>query len=155
MRNRDLFEVQRPFSPVQWAALIGSLVVLVWSVPGLIVNPDFAVGDDATAETVLGVDMNGWHAVSGFLIAIPGLLVASRPHLAALFVVFAASGLLATAVWAFLDTQVAGGLFSFPNNERDALFHIGTSAIFLAGAANYWLGWPAGNRRLTEPEDAG
>ena len=137
--NESLFEKRRPFTPVQWAALAGSLVVLVWSIPGLIVNPDFATGDSATSERVLGVDMNGWHAVSGFLIAVPGLLVASRPHLAAVFNLFAAGGLLATAVWAFLDTQVAGGLFAFPNNEADAFFHIGTSAIFLAGAAHYYL----------------
>ena len=106
---------------------------------GLIVNPDFAVGDDATAETVLGVDMNGWHAVSGFLIAVPGLLVATRPYLAAVFSLFAAGGLIATGVWALFDTQVAGGLFSFPNNETDAFFHFGVSAIFLAGAAHYFL----------------
>jgi Domain of unknown function (DUF4383) len=140
MTRAELFEVQRPFSPVQWAAVLGSLVVLVWSIPGLIVNPDFAIGDSATSETVLGVDMNGWHAVSGFLVAVPGLLVASRPHLAAPFCVAAAGGLLATALWAFLDTQVAGGLFSFPNNETDAFFHIGTSAIFIGGAAHYYLG---------------
>ena len=79
MATADTFAVQRPFTPVQWATVIGSLVVLLWSIPGLIVNPDFAIGDDATSEVVLGVDMNGWHAVSGFLIAIPGLLVASRP----------------------------------------------------------------------------
>jgi hypothetical protein len=139
MATADVFAVRRPLSPVQWSAVLGSLVVLVWSVPGLIVNPDFAIGDSATAERVLGVDMNGWHAVSGFLVAIPGLLVATRPYLAAYFVLFAAGGLIATAVWAFMDTQVAGGLFSFPNNETDAFFHIGTSAIFLAGAAHYFL----------------
>ena len=118
---------------------MGSLAVLVWSVPGLIVNPDFAVGDSASAERVLGVDMNGWHAVSGFLIAVPGLLVATRPYLAAVFSVFAAGGLIATGVWALFDTQIAGGLFSFPNNETDAFFHFGVSAIFLAGAAHYFL----------------
>ncbi len=126
-------------APVGWAAIIGSLAVLVWSIPGLIINPDFAVGDSATSEVWLGVDMNGWHAVSGFLIAIPGLLVATRPPLAALFCVAAAAGLLATAVWAFFDTQVAGGLFSFPNNEADAFFHIGTSLIFVTGAAHYYV----------------
>jgi hypothetical protein len=138
MATTDTFAVQRPSTPVQWAAVVGSLVVLLWSVPGLIVNPDFAVGDDATAERVLGVDMNGWHAVSGFLIAVPGLLVATRPHLAAVFVLFAAGGLIATAVWALVETQLAGGLFYFPHNETDAFFHLGTSAIFLAGAAHYY-----------------
>lgn len=126
-------------APVQWAAIVGSIAVLVWSVPGLIVNPDFATGDSATAERVLGVDMNGWHAVSGFLVAIPALLVAGRPHLAAVFISLAAGGLIATAVWALVETQVAGGLFYFPNNETDALLHFGTSLIFVAGAAHYFL----------------
>lgn len=137
--EQAMFEVQRPFAPVQWAAVLGALAVLVWSVPGLIVNPDFAVGDSATSERVLGVDMNGWHAVSGFLVAIPALVLAPRPHLVAVFVVLAAGGLIATAVWALLSTQVAGGLFYFPNQETDALLHFGTSAIFLAGAAHYYL----------------
>lgn len=135
----DVFAVQRPFSPVQWSAILGAVAVLVWSVPGLIVNPDFAIGDSATAERVLGVDMNGWHAVSGFLVAIPALLVATRPYLAAVYVTFAAGSLIATGVWALLETKVAGGLFYFPNNEMDALLHFGTSTIWLAGAAHYFL----------------
>lgn len=36
-------------------------------------------------------------------------------------------------------TQVAGGLFYFPNNNADALLHFGTSAIFVCGAAHYYL----------------
>jgi hypothetical protein len=83
--------------------------------------------------------MNGWHALSGVLVAIPGLLVATRPYLAAIFVSAAAASLIATGVWALLDTQVAAGLFYFPNNEADALLHFGTSAIFVAGAAHYFL----------------
>jgi Domain of unknown function (DUF4383) len=113
--------------------------VLVWSVPGLIVNPDFAVGDAASSERVLGVDMNGWHAVSGFLVAVPAFLLLTRPHLEAVFLLFAAGGLIATAIWALIDTQVAGGLFSFPNQETDALLHFATSTIFLAGAGHYFL----------------
>ena len=46
---------------------------------------------------------------------------------------------MATGVWALLENQVAAGLFYFPNNEADALLHFGTSAIFLAGAAHYYL----------------
>jgi Domain of unknown function (DUF4383) len=132
-------ELHRPLRPVQWSAILGSLAVLVWSVPGLIVNPDFAVGESATSERVLGVDMNGWHALSGFLVAGPGLLAALKPSWSALFNLAAAGSLIATAVWALLDTQVAGGLFYFPHGEADALLHLGTSAIFLAGAAHYFL----------------
>jgi hypothetical protein len=52
--HHALFEAQRPLSPVQWSAILGSIAVLVWSVPGLIANPDFSIGDSATAERVLG-----------------------------------------------------------------------------------------------------
>ena len=128
---------ERPLSGGQRAAIIGSCLVLVWSIPGLIVNPDFSVGDAATSELVLGVDMNGWHAVSGFLVAIPGLIAASRAQLAFVFNVFAAASLIATGIWALLSTQVAGGLFYFPNGVGDALLHFGTSAVFIAGAISY------------------
>lgn len=137
--RQDLFAVQRPFAPVQWAAVLGALGVLLWSVPGLVVNPDFAVGDDATAERVLGVDMNGWHAVSGFLVAIPALVLAPRPHLVARFMPLAAGGLIATAVWALFSPHVAGGLFYLPNQVTDAVLHLAVSAVFLAGAAHYVL----------------
>ena len=130
---------ERPFAPVQWAALAGSVAVLVWSVPGLIANPDFAVGDAATSERVLGVDMNGWHAVSGFLVAIPGFVAMLRASWAAPFCLAAAGSLLATAVWAVLDEQPLAGLFYFPNGAADALLHLVTSSIFLAGALSYYL----------------
>jgi len=146
-RRETIFEVRRPLSPVGWAAILGSIAVLFWSIPGLIVNPDFATGDAATAERVLGVDMNGWHALSGFLVVIPVLLALGRPYMTALLVTAAAGGLIATAIWALLDAQVAGGLFYFPNNETDALLHFGTSAIFLAGAAHYFVR-ERGPRRL-------
>lgn len=131
--------MKTPLSSAGRAAVAGSLLVLVWSVPGLIVNPDFATGDAATAERVLGVDMNGWHAVSGFLVALPGLLVARRADAAALFDVAAAGSLIATGVWALLDSQAAFGLFSFPHGGADALLHFATSTVFLAGAAHWYV----------------
>jgi len=121
--------------PMQAAALIGGLAVLAWSVGGLIVNPDFATGGSATSEKVLGSDMNGWHALSGFLVAVPALLLLrGRPRTLALFLMVAAGSLTATALWALVETRPAGGLFYFPNNEVDALLHLGVSAIFVAGA---------------------
>jgi hypothetical protein len=136
--ERGLFEAKTPLAPVQWAAIVGSVAVLVWSVPGIIINPDFATGDAATSEVVLGVDMNGWHALSGFLIAIPGFFAALRREWSALFCLAAAGGLVATAIWALGSTEVAAGLFYFPHNEADAVLHFGTSAIFLAGASHYY-----------------
>jgi hypothetical protein len=124
---------------VQLSAILGALVILVWSVPGLIVNPDFATGGSATSKIVLGVDMNGWHALSGFLVAIPVLWAAMSPQRAAIFVPFAAASLLATAVWALISAHPAAGLFYFPHGDTDALLHVLTSSIFLAGAAHYLI----------------
>jgi hypothetical protein len=135
----NLLTPERPLQPVQWAAILGSVAVLVWSVPGLILNPDFYVGDSASSVRVLGVDMNGWHAVSGFLVAIPGFYAALRRSWSGLFCLGAAAGLLSTALWATLSTRVAAGLFYFPHGDADALLHLGTSAIFLAGAAHYYI----------------
>jgi hypothetical protein len=123
----------RTLTAAGWAAVLGSLAVLLWSIPGLIINPDFATGAAATSERVLGVDMNGWHAVSGFLVAIPGLLVARRADLAPVFCLAAAGSLYATGVWALLSTSVAGGLFVFPHNGADAVLHFVTASVFLAG----------------------
>jgi hypothetical protein len=135
--DNSLLAPTRSLTPVGWAAVIGSLTVLLWSIPGLIINPDFGIGDDATSKLVLGVDMNGWHAVSGFLVAIPGLLVARRPYLAAVFCAASATSLIATAIWAVAEEHAVGGLFFFPNATGDALLHIATSLIFVAGAVSY------------------
>lgn len=116
-------------------ALVGCGMILVWSIAGLIVNPDFAIGDEATSELVLAVDMNGWHAVSGFLIVVPVLLVLNNEALFPWVAIAATVGLFATAVWAALSRYVAGGLFYFPNPEGDVFFHILTGSIFAAAAA--------------------
>ena len=76
-----------------------------------------------------------------------------NPYPAAVFVALAAASLAATGIWALLDTQLAGGLLYFPNNETDALLHFGTSTIFLAGAAHYFLiETRAARRRPRRPE---
>ena len=142
----------RRIEPVQWSALLGALGVLLWSVPGLFVNPDFATGDAATSKIVLGVDMNGWHAVSGFLVAIPALWFATRPYRAAVFVPLAAASLMATAVWGLLDTRPAAGLFYFPHGQTDAWLHFGVAAVFLAGFGHYVL--TRGSRSTVAASDA-
>jgi len=142
--------VRTGLTAVGWATILGGITILAWSIPGLIINPDFSIGDDATSKIVLGGDMNGWHAVSGFLVAIPGFLVARRPPIAALFCLAAAGSLLTTALWAVLSEHPAGGLFYFPNGGTDALLHVFTSSIFLTGAALYHRG----ARRVGSPQRA-
>src|SRR4051812_9325272 len=77
----------------------------LWSLAGLIANPDFATGDAATSVQVLGVDFNGWHAVSGLLIFIPGMYLARRDDWARLFAIVAIPSIAIPGVWALLDNQ--------------------------------------------------
>lgn len=126
-----------PLAPVQTAAITGSLIVLAWSLAGMIANPDFAIGEEATSKLVLGVDMNGWHALSGILLGATGLLAGARAGLAFVFACAAAATLVATGVWALLSEQVLGGLFYFPNAAGDAVLHFATSAVFIAGIASH------------------
>jgi hypothetical protein len=137
--------VTRRLAPAQWSAVLGAATILVWSIPGLLLNPDFATGDAATAKTVLGVDMNGWHALSGFLVAVPALLAARRADWAGAVDLATAASLIATAIWALASTRLAFGLFSFPHHEADALLHLATASIFLVGG----LQWLLARRRVS------
>lgn len=133
----------------QKSAIAGCVVILLWSIAGLIVNPDFAIGDEATSKLVLGVDMNGWHAVSGFLVVVPVLAVLRNEELLPWVMLAAAAGLFATAGWALFSEYPAGGLFYFPNRVGDVLLHLGTTAIFAYGA---WVGL---SRRAADHPAAG
>ena len=126
------FAARLPF--IRWAVLAISLALLAWSVAGLIANPDFATGEQATAEQVLFIDFNGWHALSGIALAAPGLLAWRRASWSLLFAVAAAAALAATGVWALLDTSPAG-VVAFPNNEADALLHFAFAVLYGAAAA--------------------
>lgn len=127
------------FTVCELCAIAGSAAVLLWSIPGLFVNPDFSIGDDLTSETWLWVDMNGWHGVSGFLVVVPVLLSLGRQPLLSWVMIAAVLGLMTTAVWAMFSSDVAFGLFVFPNQATDAFFHVLVSSIFAAGVAHYRL----------------
>ena len=102
---------------------------LGWAIAGLIAEPSFEFGEGAPTETVLWVDFNGVHALSGFLLFGPGLLFATRKPWALMYAFAAAGALIVTGVWALASTAPAS-VFSFPNNERDAVLHIGTGVLF-------------------------
>ena len=114
----------------QKAVLAICVFQIGWAVAGFIAEPTFATGSDAPTERVLGVDFNGWHALSGLLLFGPGLIAALRAELAVLYSWAAAGALIATGVWALLSNQVAY-FFTFPNNEADAVLHLATGGLFL------------------------
>lgn len=102
---------------------------LGWALAGFIAEPSLDFGNGAATETVLWVDFNGVHALSGLLLFGPGLIFASRPAWALLYAFAAAGALLVTGLWALASTQPAH-VFSFPNNERDAVLHLATGLLF-------------------------
>jgi hypothetical protein len=113
-----------------FAIWIGLLTVLSGLV-GLAINPDFAVGDDATAESFLGVDWNGWHGVAAILVGVPGLAIAWFPGLAIPYLAYRAVTDAAVGLWAALDDRPLGVLF-LPTNG-DAIFHVAVAGVATLG----------------------
>lgn len=97
---------------------------------GLMANPDFSLGADATSVQVFGVDFNGWHAVSGFLVWGPGLIAYRRDELAVPYVWAVIIVLLITSVWTQFSERPAW-VFYFPHPTGDTILHVG-SAVILA-----------------------
>ncbi len=118
----------------QKGVVVLSVAMLAWSLAGLIAEPSFSTGASAPTERVLGVDFNGIHAISGFLLFGPAFFFALRPTWAVLYALYVAGALVITGVWALLDTQPAY-VFTFPNNSSDGIFHLATASAFLAVAA--------------------
>jgi Domain of unknown function (DUF4383) len=102
---------------------------LGWALAGFIAEPSFEIGDGAPTATVLWVDFNGVHALSGLLLFGPGLIAAMRPVWAVAYALAAAGALVVTGLWALASTQPAY-VFTFPNNERDAVLHLATGLLF-------------------------
>lgn len=118
----------------QWGIVVVATLQLVWATAGLIAEPSFDFGDGAATERVLGVDFNGVHALSGFLLFLPAYYFAQKPRWAVLYATYVAAALLVTGVWAIFSTSPAG-IFTFPNNDADAVLHIATGVVFAAIAA--------------------
>jgi hypothetical protein len=129
-------DAARP-SVVQRGVFVASLLSIVWSVAGLIANPSFATGAAATSERVLGVDFNAWHAISGLLLFIPGLVSARRRRWAILFAAYAMVAMASTGVLALFDSRPYG-LFPFSHQNADAILHFSSTAVFGAVLLAEW-----------------
>jgi hypothetical protein len=118
----------------QWGIVVLATLQLAWALAGLIAEPSFSIGGDAPTARVLGVDFNGVHALSGFLLFLPAYYFALRPKWALHYAIYVAGALFATGIWAAFDTQPAR-VFTFPNNSADAILHLTTGALFAVVAA--------------------
>jgi hypothetical protein len=113
----------------QWGIVVLAVVQLAWAAAGLIAEPSFHFGDGAPTQRVLGVDFNGVHALSGFLLFAPAFFFALKPRWAVLYAIYVAVALIVTGLWAIWSTSPAG-IFTFPNNDADAVLHITTGTLF-------------------------
>ena len=113
----------------QWALVVLASLQLLWATAGLIAEPSIDFGDGAVTAPVLGVDFNGVHALSGFLLFLPGYYFATRARWAVYYSIYVAVALWVTGIWAFFDKQPAY-VFTFPNNHADAYFHMATGTLF-------------------------
>jgi hypothetical protein len=125
---------REPWTFAQKAIVVLAALQLLWATAGLIAEPSIDFGEDAVTERVLGVDFNGVHALSGFLLFLPAFYFALRPKWALYYAIYVAGALIATGIWALFDTQPAW-VFTFPNNSADGIFHIATGVVFAAVAA--------------------
>lgn len=114
---------------IQGAVLVLSVVFLAWNVAGLIANPDFATGAAATSTPVLGVDFNGWHALTGLALFGPGVVLAWRKDWALLYAYAAILALVGSGIWALIEHRPAGILY-FKNNGADAALHLGGAGAY-------------------------
>jgi hypothetical protein len=120
----------REWSVAQHFAIWIGLFTTVTGLIGFAMNPDFAVGDDATAEAFI-VDWNGWHAVAALLVGIPGLATAWFPGLAVPYLAYRAVTDAGVALWAALDDRPLGVLY-LPT-AGDAILHATFAAIATLG----------------------
>jgi hypothetical protein len=120
----------RQWTVAQHFAIWIGLFTTVLGLVGFAINPDFAVGDDATAETFI-VDWNGWHALAALLVGLPGLAIAWFPNLAVPYLAYRAITDGAVAIWAALDDRPLGVLY-LPTSG-DAIVHAVIAAIATLG----------------------
>jgi Domain of unknown function (DUF4383) len=120
----------REWTVAQHFAIWIGLYTTVVGVIGFALNPDFAVGDDATAEAFI-VDWNGWHALAALAVGLPGLALAWFPGLAVPYLLYRAITDAGVAVWILLDDHPLGLLF-LPTSD-DAIMHAALAAVAALG----------------------
>ncbi len=118
----------RDWTFLQKMNLALGVVFLAQAIGGLIVNPDFAVGDNATSEVFLWMDWNGWHALSGILLWSTALAVAPRADLSRLFGYLIIATNAPIVIWMLFDS-VPFGLFALPTTG-DLIFHTAIVVIY-------------------------
>lgn len=118
----------KTWTSLQEVNLVLGVVLLIHSIGGMVVNPDFTVGSDATAETWLLMDWNGWHALSGIVVWSTAIAVSSRADWSRLFAPFVVAAQALTVIWMLFDPRPFGLVF-LPTTA-DLIFHATTGAVY-------------------------
>lgn len=118
----------------QSGLLVISVVHVVIAIVGFAAEPSFEVGPGSPTAQVALMDYNGWHAVAGLALFLPGVLFALRRSWAVAYLVVGGIGGALPGVWALFSHQVAY-VFTFPNNITDAVVHFVTGGVMIGLAA--------------------
>lgn len=111
------------------AVLVGAFTTVTGAI-GLAINPDFVIGDDATAETFI-VSWNGWHGLVALSVGLPGLAIAWLPRWAVPYLIYRAVTDAGAALWAALDDRPLGVLY-LPTSG-DAVLHLVLAVVAAGG----------------------
>lgn len=114
----------------QWGLLVISVAHVGLAVAGYLAEPSFEIGPDAPTAQVALMDYNGWHAVAGLALFLPGVLFAFRNSWAVAYLVVGGIATALPGFWALFSHQVAYVL-TFPNNVTDAVVHFVTGAVMV------------------------
>jgi hypothetical protein len=126
-----------------WSLTLGAVLVLVGLV-GFLVEPSFAVGDNAQRGTLILFDINGWHNVVHLLSGIVGLAMAGTAAKARLFSI--GYGIVYVLVTILGFAVGDGGLLLsiIPINTADNVLHL---AVAVTGIGVGLASPVAGGRR--------
>ena len=114
-----------------YALVLGAVLVLV-GILGFLVEPSFAVGDDAQRGTLIAFDINGWHNVVHLLSGIVGLALAGTAARARLFSIGYGIVYVLVTILGFVVGDGGLLLSLIPINTADNLLHL---VIALTGIA--------------------
>lgn len=114
-----------------YSLVLGAVLVLV-GILGFLVEPSFAVGDEAQRGTLIAFDINGWHNVVHLLSGIIGIAMAKTAASARLFAIGYGVVYLLVTVLGFIVGDGGLLLSIIPINTADNLLHL---VIALSGIA--------------------
>jgi hypothetical protein len=114
----------------QWGLFVIALAHVGIAVAGFVAEPSFAVGPGSPTAQVALMDYNGWHAVAGLALFLPGVLFAFRSSWAVAYLVIGGIAGALPGLWALFSHRVAY-VFTFPNNITDAVVHLVTGAVMV------------------------